>query len=236
MAKKEASYIIRCEEVEVHVTPKRVKHLRLSVKRQDGSVHMTVPYGTSSVRAEMAVKEKLAWIRATVARVDAVPKIEALRCEDGASFYLFGEVTTLRLVRGETTCRREGAVIRVGVPADADDATCETRVKGYLRRLLEEEVAGELPGLAERIGVHLPIWHTRHMTSRWGSCVDKKRITINTRLVHYPRECLTYVLVHELCHIHVMAHDKRFRQYVETFYPNYRPVAEILKGRRWRPV
>jgi Predicted NADH:ubiquinone oxidoreductase, subunit RnfA len=37
------------------------------------------------------------------------------------------------------------------------------------------------------------------MTSRWGSCTPaRSHISMSVRLIHYPKECLDYVLLHEI--------------------------------------
>lgn len=47
--------------------------------------------------------------------------------------------------------------------------------------------------------VEFPFLKLRNMTSRWGSCQPKQcTITLNKRLIEAPKNCIEYVVFHEL--------------------------------------
>lgn len=82
-----------------------------------------------------------------------------------------------------------------------------------------------------RMGVHAAQWTFRDMKTRWGSCtVDTGRIRINTRLAHYPDECLEYIVVHELCHLIEPSHNQRFHAFMDEFLPDWKMRKERLKS------
>ena len=61
------------------------------------------------------------------------------------------------------------------------------------------------------------------MRGKWGLCIPShKHIKINKRLVHYPIQCLNYVLVHEYAHLIVGNHSKKFYDLVESIMPDYK--------------
>lgn len=73
------------------------------------------------------------------------------------------------------------------------------------------------------MGVHAAGWTLRDMKTRWGSCsVDSGRIRLNRRLALYPEACLEYVIVHELCHLLEPSHNKRFKQLMDSFLPDWK--------------
>ncbi len=227
---KEISYIITYEEIEVTVTVKRVKGLRLRVRNADNRVIMSLPVGMSREHAERFVREKADWIRGALRRNEARPENAAQHCDTESEIRIFDEAVILHFTEGVRQCRREGNEVWIGVPRGADAQKREAALAAYLRGVLEEEIRKELPALAARVGVEPASWHTRRMTSRWGSCsMPSRRLCFNTRLVHYPRVCLTYVMVHELCHIHVMAHNKRFWSLVAGHCPQYKAMSQPLK-------
>lgn len=69
----------------------------------------------------------------------------------------------------------------------------------------------------------------REMPKRWGSFVGNKRIVINPKLIYSARECIDYVIVHELCHLRYKNHDKKFFTFLDKKYPGWRKVKEKLE-------
>lgn len=63
----------------------------------------------------------------------------------------------------------------------------------------------------------------------WGSCSNKKNITINLELIKYSEQAIRYVILHELCHIKYMNHSKDFWNLVEKYMPDYKQVKKEFK-------
>lgn len=72
----------------------------------------------------------------------------------------------------------------------------------------------------------------RMMTSRWGSCRSNTRaLTFNLMLAYKPRECVEYVIIHELAHIVHPNHSKDFWNLVAQYCPDYRRLRRLLNDR-----
>jgi predicted metal-dependent hydrolase len=56
----------------------------------------------------------------------------------------------------------------------------------------------------------------------WGSCSTRGVLAFKWRLVLAPYEVLDYVVVHELCHLRVLNHSRRFWSLVERHRPEWR--------------
>jgi hypothetical protein len=61
----------------------------------------------------------------------------------------------------------------------------------------------------------------RHMRTRWGSLSPKGTLTLNIELIRAPKECIDYVITHELCHLKFPAHDKAFYRCLEQHMPDW---------------
>jgi hypothetical protein len=73
------------------------------------------------------------------------------------------------------------------------------------------------------IGVDVEGVTVRHMKTRWGTCTPhKKTIRINLELVKKPRECLEYILVHEMLHLLEPTHNSKFVKLMERYMPKWR--------------
>jgi predicted metal-dependent hydrolase len=60
------------------------------------------------------------------------------------------------------------------------------------------------------------------MKTKWGSCNPGARsIRLNTDLAKKPRECLEYIVVHEMVHVLERHHNERFRKYMDRFLPHW---------------
>ena len=57
--------------------------------------------------------------------------------------------------------------------------------------------------------------------TQWGSCTWDKKIEFNYKLVMAPVHIIDYVVVHELCHILHMNHDRSFWRKVGSIIPDY---------------
>lgn len=75
-----------------------------------------------------------------------------------------------------------------------------------------------------------PPFRTRVMQTRWGSCSPKGCLTLNPYLVKAPRECIDYVLLHELCHLAEHNHSERFYRLMNQVMPSWELVKERLDG------
>ena len=56
---------------------------------------------------------------------------------------------------------------------------------------------------------------------RWGSCCVKNNLRFSWRLIMAPLEIIDYVVVHELMHIKVKNHSKKFWDEVRAMMPDY---------------
>jgi predicted metal-dependent hydrolase len=68
--------------------------------------------------------------------------------------------------------------------------------------------------------------------SNWGSCSGKNNININTRLLLAPMSVLLYVCIHELAHLTVRNHSRKFWSIVKRVMPGYKEVQFWLKKNR----
>lgn len=145
---------------------------------------------------------------------------------------------------GEVTAAAPGATVRewgvVAVPG-----------RQYRLRVLPGEdvgvrvARGELlltvrdAGRAERVSVcleHVSAFGLRHggeftlrrIHTRWGSLSQGGRLTLNPLLIHAPKECMDYVILHELCHLREFNHSGAFYTLLSRVLPDRKKCRERL--------
>lgn len=69
----------------------------------------------------------------------------------------------------------------------------------------------------------------RTMQKRWGSCSVKGRLWLNPLLVKAPKDCIDYVILHELCHLAEHNHSERFYRLMTAVMPDWKNVKERLE-------
>jgi predicted metal-dependent hydrolase len=82
---------------------------------------------------------------------------------------------------------------------------------------------------AERLGVSYERIRIGGQRTLWGSCSARGTLSFNWRLVLAPLEVLDYLVVHELCHLRVPNHSKRFWKLVEGQRPHWREQRDWLR-------
>lgn len=67
-----------------------------------------------------------------------------------------------------------------------------------------------------------PSMRLQGMKTQWGSCSPTGNLTLNPWLVKAPRDCIDYVILHELCHIKEHNHSPRFFKVLDRHMPSWR--------------
>ncbi len=70
----------------------------------------------------------------------------------------------------------------------------------------------------------------RLMRTRWGSLSSRGVMTLNTLLVKAPRECIDYVVMHELCHLKHHNHGAGFYRLLDSVFPDWKRVKHRLEA------
>jgi predicted metal-dependent hydrolase len=79
------------------------------------------------------------------------------------------------------------------------------------------------------LDVPKPILLIKPMKKRWGGLSGKGAVTLNTELVKAPRECIDYVVTHELCHLKCHDHSREFYTFLETVLPDWKKIKHKLE-------
>lgn len=57
---------------------------------------------------------------------------------------------------------------------------------------------------------------------KWGTCNSARELTFNYLLITKAPEAIDYVVVHELCHLMHLNHDRSFWRLLGSILPNYK--------------
>ena len=116
---------------------------------------------------------------------------------------------------------------------EISDTNIQNLFYRFAGKYMAEKIADLRQNLDDKIcrenGKPMPHITMKYMISRWGSCTPaKSRISMSVRLIHYPMECMEYVLIHEYAHILVPNHSSSFYTVVRKYMPNYKYYSDLL--------
>jgi predicted metal-dependent hydrolase len=126
--------------------------------------------------------------------------------------------------------------VRPGTREEKKQAIVEAWYRDQLRQAIPSLIAKWEPIMR----VKVERFFVQRMKTKWGSCSPAtKGIRLNTELAKKPRECLEYIVVHEMAHLLESTHNSRFLALMEQFMPKWRHYREALNRlpvhhERWR--
>lgn len=207
---------------------KRVKNINLRILR-DGSVRASANSRVSAARVDAFVLSRESFIREAQQRflLQTQNAPEARRYETGETVWILDRPFVLKIEKGTLVSGRleeNRLILTVKNPEDPLqrekafwkywNAACQK----LFCALMEEAY----PPFAAR-GIARPALKMRNMKTRWGTChCQKKVITLNTRLLAAPLECVRYVVLHEYCHLIQPDHSARFYALVAEQMPDWK--------------
>lgn len=190
----------------------RARRVRISVDPHDG-VEVVLPVRAGRGDAAAAMVELRPWVErrlATLAQAAA-----ELRLGDGTVPYL-DERLELVPEPGRARVARRGD--RLLVPGgDARPA-----LERWYRRRAKAEIQPRLDAACRRIGMRHGGLTIRGQRTRWASCSPAGAMSFNWRLLMAPAPVLDAVVWHEVCHLRVADHSRRFWALLERHCPDYR--------------
>nr|WP_263323714.1 SprT family zinc-dependent metalloprotease [Neobacillus sp. Marseille-Q6967] len=68
----------------------------------------------------------------------------------------------------------------------------------------------------------------------WGTCDSNLRLTFNWRLAMAPQDVIDYVVIHEMCHMVHLNHDRSFWRLVGKIMPDYKEKENWLTLSNWK--
>jgi predicted metal-dependent hydrolase len=214
---------------------RRRKKLAISV-HPDMRLEVTAPEGGGTEEILQRVEKRAGWIFRQWRYFEQFqPALPDRRYVSGETHLYLGRQYRLKVHEGSPeTVKLVGKFLQVRSTSREDTE----RIRSLLDRWYRER-AGRL--LAHRVQVCLeqcpslklpyePNVAIRTMMRRWGSCSKAGTILLNVSLVKVPVHCVDYVIVHELCHLHIHNHSPAFYRLLSRCLPDWERRKQRLEG------
>lgn len=201
----------------------------------DCRVVVAAPAGVSDDAVLTAAKKRSRWIHEQIRYFrNQLEHITPRQYISGESHYYLGKQYMLKVILAPEQAQRVKLLrgkLEVSIWNKEPSKVKELLSDWYLLRA-KEAFSRRLDALLEQAlwVTDRPPIRTLTMKTQWGSCSPSGRITLNPHLVKAPRECIDYVILHELCHIAEHNHSDRFYRLMNQVMPRWEKTKDRLDG------
>jgi len=202
----------------------------------DSSVIVNAPEDAGTSDIHDAVMKRAKWIYDRLQAFDAQQMhVQPRRYVSGEMQFYLGRRYVLKVVTSTEAAPRvkmERGNLLVSLPDDPAEST--DQIKALLRqwyrtraqhifKLRLEELLPQASWVDE-----IPTFRILSMNKQWGSCSKQGMLMLNPHLVKAPRDCIDYVILHELCHIKEHNHGERFYRLLGQQMPEWKRTKQQL--------
>jgi predicted metal-dependent hydrolase len=222
---------VQLGDVAVDVIKKDIKNVHLSVHPPTGRVRISAPHRMCLDTIRVFAVSKLSWIKQHQHKVRGQERETPREYLDRESHFVWGRRYLLEnheadaAPRVELNHNRLRLQIRPGTPL----AKKEAIVDEWHRALVKQAAPPLIAKWEWLMGVRVEKVFIQQMKTKWGSCTPAHRsIRLNSELAKKPRECLEYIIVHEMAHLLEPTHNRRFVALMDQFLPKWQFHRENL--------
>ena len=211
------------------------RKLKLSMTMDEFRV--TAPTKASDAEIQTALSSKHRWIIENYAalqeKYEQTHKVARFRT--GAKLPYWGRLiqlhTQLADIKHPVVSYRNGFYVEhPNYPSSQqhDDAV-EAALHQYLKKRFALEAKSSVRKYSEQLGVSPQFVRITEMSKRWGSCTETGCVSLDWRLVYAPKRVGAYVVAHELAHLKIRNHRRRFWSLLTSVYGDSQREHDWLK-------
>ena len=222
---------IELGEIAVDVVKKDIKNVHLSVYPPTGKVRISAPLRMDLDTIRVFAISKLGWIRQQQRKINEQEREPPREYLDRESHYVWGKRYLLKVIEKDAApvveLQHSHMVLQIR-PAASEEKK-QAVLDEWYRGQLKEAVPALIAKWEPLMGVKVERFFVQRMKTKWGSCkAGSAGIRLNTDLAKKPRECLEYIVVHEMAHLIEPTHNSRFLALMDLFMPGWQHRRESL--------
>lgn len=200
------------------------KSLEIAV-HPDKSVVVKAPETSTLEAIEEKIKKRARWIKRQIAYFNQFdPRTPDRKYVGGESHLYLGRKYRLKIDMSDKdkVLLKNGYFCIEATSSKPDhieklmDSWYRRRAKMYLSKIFDDCWDGFKKG-----NLNKPNLKLQKMDKRWGSLSGKGQLTLNINLIQTPKECIEYVVIHELCHLIHHNHGTEFYKLLDRTLPDW---------------
>lgn len=222
---------VKLGDISVDVVLKDIKNVHLSVHPPTGRVRIAAPARMKLDTIRVFAISKLGWIKQQQRKLRAQERETPREYLERESHYLWGKryLLTVREADQPPSIELKHSRMILSVRPGSDDERRREVVDAWYRDELKRAAQPLIAKWEPRLGVKASRLFVQRMKTKWGSCNPATQsIRLNTELAKKPRECLEYLVVHELAHLLEPTHNARFVAIMDRFISKWQHYRQVL--------
>ena len=220
--------IIRSDKVEYTVTKKKIKNFIIRIY-PDLRIAISVPLHTTNKDIENFIQSKKEWIETTLEKIKIAKENQNSLKEN--TIKILGKEIEKKIIESDLERIRLTDTSIYIYSKNIDNAKIEKKLLEWKLEKLKVILDEYLVKYAKLINRNINYYQIKKLSSAWGIYHKKENyISFNFDLIEKDIECIEYVVLHELCHIFFMNHQKDFWALVEKYMPDYKIRRKKLKN------
>lgn len=215
---------LKFNDIEVELSFKDIKNIHLRVHPPFGRVTLSAPKNMDIEHLRVFVSTKLGWIRREKKKITSQKREPEYLYITNESHYFFGQRFLLKVTQSYKKSKviLHHNKIEIIVQDANDKELVKKKLYQWYRQQLKKFLSERIEYFKDKMNVSPESFGIRKVKTKWGSCNDvSKTIWFNIELVKKPKECIDYIVVHELVHLKERSHNKNFILLMNKYYPNW---------------
>lgn len=223
---------IHIANLDIDVVRKDIENMHLAVYPPTGRIRLSVPSRTDDEVIRLFAISKLAWIKRHIKNFREQDRETPRDYISGESHYFEGKRYLINFIEHEGRNKvqvKNHKELNLFVKPGSTTPQRARVLKEWYRKQLKSQISEILQKWENVVGVKANEWGVKQMRTKWGTCnTEEKRIWINLELAKKPKNCLEYIIVHELVHLIERSHNDHFIALMNKFMPKWRAHREEL--------
>jgi predicted metal-dependent hydrolase len=215
---------IKLGDITVDVVLKNIKNIHLSVHPPTGRVSISAPLRMKLDIIRIFAVSKLSWIKRQQKKLQEQERETQREYLDRESHYVWGKryLLTVSEHSQKWSVELKHKRMIMGVRPGTDENKRRSIIEEWYRIQLKQEAPDMIAKWEALMGVKVARFFVQRMKTKWGSCNHRaSSIRLNTDLAKKPKECLEYIIVHEMAHMLEPTHNARFIALMNQFMPKW---------------
>lgn len=208
--------VLSGKKFQYEIKHRNTTSLRLCLKNTD-SFFVSCHRFTPKFLIEKFIRDNSSWIIEKSAKIS--PKLSLYSLENIHILDYDFQIVKSKSVRDWVIIDRNDQKIYLNVKSNSES---------HLRRLLSVHlktfalslIKNELDNLQKQFGFEFNRVSLKNQKTRFGSCSSKGNLNFNWQIIFFPPDKFRHILLHELTHLDIKNHSKKFWDQLNVYDPN----------------